>query len=98
MSPSLESIQALANSTNMVTNKVIDAAFSKQFEFTQNQSVRKSASEMLLQDIVFKISELVCENKQSLWLHCYNNDATKSGAVSANVWRSVHKLLYIILI
>ncbi|ORM39625.1 Serine/threonine-protein phosphatase 5 [Babesia sp. Xinjiang] len=85
MSPALESIRALANNTNMVTNKVLDAALSLQMEKATRFPKRRS-SEKMLDDILIKIAAVVCENKQALWLHCYKYDTTKSGMVEPLPW------------
>ncbi|KAK1442071.1 serine/threonine-protein phosphatase 5-related protein [Babesia gibsoni] len=85
MSPSLESIYTLANNTNVVTNKIIDASLSLKLE-KETEYVKRQTSEKLLKDIVLKIAEVVCEKKQTLWLHCYKYDTTKSGLVEPQLW------------
>ncbi|GIX66130.1 serine/threonine protein phosphatase [Babesia caballi] len=85
MAPSLESIHALANNTNMVTNKVIDAALSCEVE-KETRLPKKRTSEKMLNDIVVKIADIVCDQKQALWLHCYKYDTAKNGMVDPEPW------------
>ncbi|GFE53728.1 serine threonine phosphatase [Babesia ovis] len=85
MAPSLESIRALANNTNMVTTKLLDAALSSEME-NKTKCPKRRMSEKMLNDILLKIAEVVCENKQTLWLHCYKYDTAKSGLVDPLPW------------
>lgn len=85
MAPSLESIYALSNNTNLVTNKIIDATLSRQIE-EETQCVNRRTSEKLLNDILIKVAEVVCEKKQTLWQHCYKYDVDKSGMVDPQYW------------
>ncbi|GBE59700.1 serine threonine phosphatase [Babesia ovata] len=85
MSPSLEAINTLANNTNTVTNKVIDAALSVEME-KETQYLNRHRSEKMLNDILIKIADIVCEKKQALWLHCYKYDTAKNGMVDPQPW------------
>ncbi|KAK2197196.1 bifunctional Metallo-dependent phosphatase-like/EF-hand domain pair/Serine-threonine-specific protein phosphatase-bis(5-nucleosyl)-tetraphosphatase/EF-hand domain/Calcineurin-like phosphoesterase domain [Babesia duncani] len=85
MAPSLDVIHTLANNTNQVTDKILDAAACHQLEMEQ-RTIKKHSSERLMEDILLKISEIVCLKKQQIWRACYNYDVSKNGTISPKLW------------
>uniref|UniRef100_A0A3B0MWL4 Serine/threonine-protein phosphatase n=1 Tax=Theileria annulata TaxID=5874 RepID=A0A3B0MWL4_THEAN len=88
ISPSLESIHSLENSTNKVTQKLLESSVFGKMELEEKNKKRKPIYENCTQDVMMKICELICEHKQKLWLNCYKHDKNKNGTISPEAWRN----------
>ncbi|UKJ87747.2 protein-serine/threonine phosphatase [Theileria orientalis] len=88
ISPSLESIQSLENSTNNVTQRVIEATLFGKMEIDEKHKNRKPILDRCSHDVLMKICELVCEHKQKLWLNCYKHDKNRNGTITPEAWRN----------